>query len=285
MTIDYEAEYDNRGRVPEHPEIFAKRDRDAAAYRAASPGAELGLRYGPSERQTVDIFPAKNLAGKPGGETAPLALFIHGGYWRSHHPSSYSHMAASLNARGVDVAIAGYDLCPQVTVAAIIDQLREACLFLWRKRRQRMMVFGHSAGGHLTACMVATDWTQRASDAPADLVPSGYAISGVFDLSPLVALSHNADLRLDMAEATRVSPLFWKLPPGRVFDAIVSGAESNEFRWQSRVVTDGWRGKAQTRYEEIPGANHFSVVYPLADADSAMVARLTDLAKAADQNQ
>ena len=278
MTIDYEAEYDNRGRVPEYPEISAKRDRDAAAYRAASPNAELGLRYGPGARQTIDVFPA-------GEQAAPLALFIHGGYWRSNHPSSYSHMAASLNARGIDVAIAGYDLCPQVTVAAIIDQLREACLFLWRKRRQRMMVFGNSAGGHLTACMVATDWGKVASDVPADLVPSGFALSGVYDLTPLVPLSQNADLRLDVAEATKVSPLFWKLPPGRVFDAIVGSTESNEFRWQSRVITDGWRGKAQTRYEEIPGANHFSVVYPLADVNSAMVARLTDLAKAANQNQ
>jgi len=272
MAIDYEAEYDNRGRVPEFPEIFAKRECDAAAYRAASPHAQLGLRYGPSERQTIDLFPA-------GTEAAPLALFIHGGYWRSNHPSSYSHMAASLNARGVDVAIAGYDLCPQVTVATIIDQLRAACLFMWRERRQRMLVFGHSAGGHLTACMVATDWSELASDAPADLVPSGYAMSGVYDLAPLVPLSPNADLKLDVAEATRVSPLFWQLPPGRTFDAIVGGAESNEFRWQSRVIADGWRGRAQTRYEEIPGANHFSVVYPLDDVNSPMVARLAELAQ------
>lgn len=273
MAIDYEAEYDNRGRVPEHLEIHARMDRNAAAYRAASPRAELGLSYGPSARQFVDFFPANV-------EAAPLAVFIHGGYWRSRDPSSYSHLAASLNTRGVDVAIAGYDLCPQVTVAAIIDQLRAACLFMWNKRRQRMMVYGHSAGGHLTACMVATDWSKFAPDAPADLVPSGYAISGVYDLSPLVPLSLNADLRLDMTEATRVSPLFWKLPPGRVFDAVVGGAESNEFRWQSRVIADGWRGQAQTRHEEIAGANHFTVVDPLSDANSPMVARLTELANA-----
>jgi arylformamidase len=272
MAIDYEAEYNNRGRVPEHPEILAKMDRDAAAYRAASPQAQLGVSYGPSARQFIDLFPAKT-------EAAPLALFIHGGYWRSRAPSSYNHLAANLNARGIDVAIAGYDLCPQMTVAAIIDQLRAACLFLWRLRKQRMLVFGHSAGGHLTACMVATDWSAIAPDAPADLVPSAYAISGVFDLTPLLPLSQNADLRLDMAEATRVSPLFWKLPPGRVFD--VGGAESYEFRWQSRVVAAGWRGHAQTRYEEIPGANHFTVVEPLSDVNSPMVARLTELAQQA----
>jgi arylformamidase len=107
----------------------------------------------------------------------------------------------------------------------------------------------------------------------------GYAISGVFDLTPLVHVSMNQELRLDEAEARRVSPLFWPLPSGRVLDAVVGGAESDEFRRQSRIVADGWRGKAQTRYEEIPGANHFTVIDPLKDANSKMVARLTDLAK------
>ena len=274
-TMDLEAEYNNRARVPEHPEILAKLDRDAAAYRAACPQAELGQSYGPSERQVIDIFPAKL-----GGAKAPLALFIHGGYWRTNHWSSYSHVAAHLNARGIDVAIVGYDLCPQVTIAAIIDQLREACLFQWRKRKQRMMVYGHSAGGHLTACMVATDWKKLAADAPADLVPAGYAISGVFDLTPLVHVSMNQELRLDEAQARLVSPLFWKIPPGRLLDAVVGSAESGQFRWQSRVVADGWRkGKAETRYEEIAGANHFTVIGPLSDPNSAMVTRLVELAK------
>src|SRR5438132_7599977 len=87
MPIDYEVEYNNRARVPEHPEIFARWARDGAAYRdeAAKAGrAEIGLKYGPSARQTIDLF-------KPRGVTdGPLALFIHGGYWRSLEPSSFS---------------------------------------------------------------------------------------------------------------------------------------------------------------------------------------------------
>lgn len=273
--IDLEAEYNNRARVPEHPAIFARMDRDAAAYRAATPQAELGLSYGPSARQFIDLFPAKT------SEPAPLAVFIHGGYWRAQHPSSYSHLAAHLNARGVSVGIAGYDLCPQVTIAAIIDQLRAACLFLWRRQKRRMMVVGHSAGGHLTACMVATDWSKIAADAPADLVPSGYSISGLFDLTPLTQISTNADFQLDAAEARRVSPLFWPVPKGRVLDAVVGGIESSEFLRQSHLIAGCWRGQAQTRYEEIPGANHFTAIDPLEDADSEMVVRVVDLAKSA----
>ena len=179
--IDYEVEYNNRARVPEHAEIFARWNADAAAYRErmkADENAELGLAYGTSPRQTVDLF-----FPEATGHT-PLALFIHGGYWRSLDASTFSHMAAGLNSRGIAVAVAGYDLCPQVTIGQIINQMRTACLFLWRRFGQRLMVYGHSAGGHLAACMVATDWKKLDPKAPADLVPAGYSISGLFDLAP-----------------------------------------------------------------------------------------------------
>ncbi len=131
----------------------------------------------------------------------PLAMFIHGGWWRSLEPAMFSQMAAGPNAHGVTVAVAGYDLCPQVSIATIIEQMRAACLWLWRRQRKRILVYGHSAGGHLAACLLAQDWKAFAPDAPADLVPAAYAISGVFDLAPLVQVSQNQDLRLDDAEA------------------------------------------------------------------------------------
>lgn len=274
-AINYEVEYDNRARVPEHPEIFARWQREGAAFRAAARDAELGLSYGPSPRQTVDLFPAKDDDAR-----TPLALFIHGGWWRSLEPAMFSHMAAGPNAHGVTVALAGYDLCPQVSITQIIEQMRAACLWLWRKQRKRMVVYGHSAGGHLAACLLAQDWKAFASDAPADLVPAAYAISGVFDLAPLTQVSMNQDLRLDDAEARRVSPLHWKVPAGRTFDAVVGKRESNEFLRQSKIITDGWRARGvATRYEEIAGANHFTVLDPLTDANSAMTKRVVELAR------
>jgi arylformamidase len=273
-AIDYEREYDNRGRIPEHPEIFARWQREATAYRAAALGAEFGIPYGSSPRQIIDYFPAKD-----DDKDTPLAMFIHGGWWRSLEPAMFSQKAAGPNARGVSVAVAGYDLCPQVSIAAIIEQMRAATLFLWRKHHKRIFVFGHSAGGHLAACLVAQDWKVLASDAPADLVPSAYAISGVFDLSPLLHVSQNQDLRLDEPEARRVSPLHWKVPAGRSLDAVVGATESSEFLRHSRIITDGWgaRGVA-TRYEEVAGANHFTVVDPLSDPDSTMTKRVVDMA-------
>jgi arylformamidase len=275
--MDYEAEYNNRARVPEHEQIILGWARDAENYRADAlkqGRAELELAYGDTPRQTLDLF-----LPKP-GDAAPLALFVHGGYWRSLDQSLFSHLAGGLNARGIAVAVTGYDLCPTLAIADIIVQIRRACIFLWQRLNRRMLVYGWSAGGHLTACMVATDWQSLYPKAPADLVPSGYAISGLYDLAPLIKTSMNQDFRLDGEGARQVSPLFWPLVPGRVFDTAAGALESSEFRRQSQAVAQTWRqAGARTRYEEIAGMNHFTIVDMLADPQNAMVARIAELAQ------
>ena len=271
--VDYEAEYNNRARVPEHPEIFARWRAAANEFRqemAAQGRAELGVRYGTTPRQIIDVFLADPDRGK-------LAVFVHGGYWRSLEPETFSHVARGLLAHGISVAVAGYDLCPQVRVADIVDEIRQALVHLWRKFRQRMFVYGHSAGGHLAACMLATDW--KPYDMPEDAVPAACAISGVFDLTPLIGISMNQDLRLDLLEARRVSPLFWNPPRGRTLDVIVGADESREFLRQSRDIAQAWaEAGVATRYEEAPG-NHFTVLDPLADPHSATARRLAALAE------
>jgi arylformamidase len=275
MPIDYEAEYNNRARVPEHTEIFDRWQRAAAEYRAkanAEEGCALGMSYGPSPRQTLDLF-FPEVSG-----TTPLAMFVHGGYWRSLEPAMFSHMARGLNAHGIAVAVAGYDLSPQVSIAEIIAQIRQACLYLWRRFGQRIMVYGHSAGGHLAACMIASDWKTLAPDAPIDLVPNGYALSGVFDLEPLTHVTMNRELKLDAAEARRVSPLYWPVSPGRLIDVAAGGLESSEFLRQSQTLADTWRARgATTRYETIAGTNHFTIADALVEPGSAMVKRLAAL--------
>jgi arylformamidase len=273
--LDFEAEYNNRARVPEHPAIFARWTRDADNFRSAHANAELRLSYGRSAREHIDLYwPAEK-------RDAPIVLFIHGGYWRSLAPAMFSHVAAGANPHGLAVALAGYDLCPDVTIARIIEEVREAAIFLSRRHGRKLVACGHSAGGHLAACLLATDWKKFAPDLPADLVPAAFSISGLFDLTPLVGISMNADLRLDAAEARRVSPLFWEVPAGtRVLEAWVGGRESGEFLRQSRAIADAWGQKGvATRYVEVEGADHFTIVDPLCDPGSAMTARLVELAR------
>jgi arylformamidase len=273
--LDFEAEYNNRARVPEHPAIFARWTRDAGHLRASHASAELRLSYGRSAREHVDLFwpSAKH--------DAPIVLFIHGGYWRSLAPAMFSHVAAGANPHGLAVALAGYDLCPDVTIAQIIEEVRAAAIFLWRRHGRKLVACGWSAGGHLAACLLATDWNKRAPDLPADLVPAAFLLSGLFDLTPLVNVSMNADLRLDAAEARRVSPLFWEIPAGgRVFEAWAGGKESREFLRQSRAIVDAWGKKGvAARFFEVEGADHFTIVDPLSDPKSATTERLVELAR------
>ena len=129
VPINFEAEYDNRANVPEHPAIMATWERDAAAYRRERVSrSELSLRYGPHARQLIDVFHPDSPDG-----AGPMVVFIHGGYWRSLEPGLFSHLARGANARGLAVALPGYRLSPEVSVAEIIEDVRSACLFLHRR--------------------------------------------------------------------------------------------------------------------------------------------------------
>jgi arylformamidase len=274
MSVDYETEYNNRARVPEHPGIIAGWASGAAAYRAVAV-SELGIRYGEGPRQTYDLFKPEAV------KSQAIVLFIHGGYWQALDPSFFSHMARGLNLRGVPVAVVGYDLCPQVEVGHIVWELQQAAAAIWRRYNLPVVAAGHSAGGQLSACLLATDWSNVDAKLPEHVVPAAYGISGLYNLKPLTETSINKALGLTMEGAELESPLFWPAPSGLVMDAVVGGAESAEYLKQSRRLTDVWGLEGvRTRYEEIDGANHFTVIAGLADPQDAMTRRIAELAGA-----
>jgi arylformamidase len=270
--IDYEVEYNNRARVPENPALMAGWARDAAAYRQMH--APRVIRYGSGARQVIDFF-ADDGQDKANG---PVVIFIHGGYWQALDGSSFSHMARGLNAHGVSVAVPTYDLCPQVSVREIIDEMRMAAREL-AKLSGRLVISGHSAGGHLAACLLATDWKAYDASLPSNLVPAAYAISGLFDLAPLVPTSINKALGLDAATARAASPLFWQPPARGSLDAVVGELESAEYHRQSRSIAERWGAAGiATKFGTVTSANHFTAIAPLADPASPMTLRLKELA-------
>lgn len=274
-ALDYEAEYNNRRRVPDYGRINERWEKASAAYRAETK-ADLDQPYGKGERQRFDLFPA---AGRSDG--APLVVFIHGGYWQRGDRKVYSFLARELNQRGITLAVPSYTLSPAASVMDIVSELRQCMKALYDRTRRRPVVCGNSAGGHLTAAMVATDWS-RIAGAPADLVRRGYAISGVFDLAPLIGTSINEPLRLDVAKAREASPIAWPVPPkDRTLVAAVGGDESQEFIRQSLEITAHW-SKAGVKAEcvIVPSTNHFTVVDELARPDSAMFTRIVEMARA-----
>lgn len=264
--LDLEAEYNNRAAVPDHPAVLARWKADADAARAAHP--PLSLPYGPGEREVIDLFEA--------APKAPIVVFLHGGYWQALDRSWFSWIAPAFLKHGISLAIPSYDLAPSVRLGRIIGQVRVATdLIRARNGGRRPVVFGHSAGGHMAACMLSE---ARASAA--------IAISGVFDLQPLIATSLNEALQLDPREAAALSPIHWPVPNGStpggtVLDCLVGGDETSEFIRQSRHMADLWGGLGvETRFETLPGLNHFTVLDPLGDPGSALVQRIVELARA-----
>lgn len=273
--IDYEAEYDNRGRHPEHPEIFARWQAASAEYRKAA-DADLDIPYGPGERNRFDLYrPAA------GGGGAPLAVFIHGGYWRTLDREMFAFIARAFNEAGFAIALPSYTLCPNCTLMDIVQEMRRFLAVLWERQGQRPVVTGHSAGGHLTGCMVATDWA-AVDGVPDDLVTAGYAISGLFDLAPLcrIAIKDELGLTDEMAEAA--SPLDWPFPrEGRRIVAAVGADETGEFLRQSRLLAETWGGEgAETAYRPVPGTNHFTVLDALTAPDGPMIPAVRAMAGA-----
>jgi arylformamidase len=269
--MDYEAEYNNRRRVPEHVEINARWQAASDAYRKAA-RAGLDQPYGPAERQRYDLFSA-------GSRPAPLVVYIHGGYWQRGERQGYAFLARALNAAGLDLALPSYTLCPAASVMDIVAELRSFLVALWARTKAYPLITGHSAGGHLTAAMVATDWS-KISGVPADLVRAGVAISGVFELAPLIGTSINDLVHLDEKSARAASPLLWSPPKGRTLVAAVGGDESAEFLRQSRAIADTWgRAGVKTECLVVPDANHFTVVDALTQPESALFGRVASLAR------
>ncbi len=272
--IDYEAEYNNRRRVPEHEAIGARWAKASDEWRAQG-DILADQAYGPGERNRYDLYRAH----RTGGGGAPLVIYIHGGYWQRGDRKGVGFVARALNARGIDVACPSYSLAPSVPVATIVDELRQCLATLYGRQKVRPVVVGHSAGGHLAAAMLATDWS-RVANVPGDLVRAAYAISGVFDPAPLIGTSLNEALKLDAASAAAIDLIRGRTPPpASTMVAAVGGDESAEFIRQSLALTAAWsRAGVKAECVVIPNANHFTIVDEVARTESAVLARIVSMA-------
>jgi arylformamidase len=267
-----DVQYNNRARIPEHPQIFARWAESSQLARERLK-SKLDIRYGDHPAETLDVFPA----AEPG---APVLVFIHGGYWRSLDKSDHSFLAPAFVEAGATVVVPNYALCPSVTIETIALQMTRALAWVWRNSGvhsgdpNRIAVAGHSAGGHLAAMMLSCRWKDVGEDIPPKLVPGALSISGLYDLEPIRNTPFlQQDLQLTPQSVKRLSPAFFPRPRGTLY-TVAGINESDEFLRQNQLIRDQWGPTTVPICETIPGRHHLDVLHDLADPQ----ARLHDLA-------
>jgi len=276
---ELQAQYSARAAVPEHPQIFRRWQQLSQQYRAEA-SCKLDIRYGESERQLLDLF-------LPNNTLAPLLVFIHGGYWQAMDKSDSSFLAEELVKQGAAVAVVNYGLCPAVTMDEITRQLRQGIQWLCHHAKDygfdgnRIHLCGHSAGGHLAVMMLTNDWTKAPFSLPADLIKSVIAVSGLFELEPLIHTRINLALGLNQAMARKNSPLLLEPLSKAPIRLFVGGEESEEFHRQSIDFQTVWSARGMDiDYQDLPGLHHFNMIEQLTRREShlyLMVSRLMGL--------
>jgi arylformamidase len=265
-----DVELNARATVPDIAPFMSAYARHSAENRAHLP-CQLGVAYGPTADQRMDIFPSQHKES-----LQPIFVFIHGGYWRLLDAADSSFMAQTFTRHGACVVAINYGLAPHTSLAEIVRQCRAALAYIWHHAaefggdRQRIHVCGSSAGGHLAGMMLAPHWHQH-FDLPADCVHSASPLSGLFDLEP-VRLSHvNEWVRLDRAMAEALSPL--QHLPNRALPMVISygASETFEFQRQSEVYAAACRARGcDVRLVMEPNSNHFDLPLRLMQAQSPL---------------
>ena len=259
-----DAAYNNSAAVANSSALMAELRARGDRLRGEMP-QHLDLRYGPAPRNRIDYFSAQ--------ARGPVLMFIHGGYWQMRAKEDFSALARGPLAHGIDVAMIGYTLAPDISLGGIVAEIRAAIRWLAVHADEhggdanRMYVSGWSAGGHLTASVL---------DAPA--IRGGLAISGIYDLEPMRWCYIDEKLKLDECEARRLSPLLNMPPTSPPLIVTCGGAELPELRRQSAEFAAARKhARLPGPFVELEGHNHFTILDELANSQGALTKLVLDL--------
>jgi arylformamidase len=264
----YEKQYNARASIPDHPQIFSRWAETSAQVRNTFT-CDLDIQYGTDAAETLDVFPAQ-------GEAKAMLVFIHGGWWRSLDKSDFSFIVPEFSKRGIVVALINYGLAPHTFMGDMVQQSRNALAWLYRHTPhfgidpENFYIAGHSAGAHLAAMMLATDWKKYADDTPRDMIKGMIGMSGLYELSPLLQIaSVNIDLKLTASSAKKLSPVLLKAKSSAAVYLAAGQLESDEFKRQSHLLAQQWHENIEYN-QIISNAHHLNIVDHFADSEDAL---------------
>ncbi len=273
----YSQQYNARASIPEHPHIFTRWQKDSALVRRTQAGL-LDLPFGNSPGERLDFYPAHT-------PNAPLLVFIHGGWWRSLDKSDFTFLVPAYRRQGFNVALTNYTLAPQASIEEITRQQLRALAWLYRHAdryefdRDRIVVAGHSAGGHLAAMMLAARWPEWSEDLPFDLVKAGVLLSALTDLDVIRHVDFVAeDLKLTEDSIARLSPALMPQSHPAPFITGVGALESDEFKRQNALIIHRWRSSHR---KDVPleGVNHLTICDAFGNPDHPLFEATCELVR------
>ncbi len=265
-AIDHylESQYNNRAAVADHALWFDRWQSDSEQTRLKG-SDEFNLAYGNHPRNRLDIL-------KPAVQAEGIFLFIHGGYWQAMDKSSFSFLAKHVNASAMTLVVINYGLCPEVRLEQIIEHVRAALRWICdhsqtlAQKGAKLIICGHSAGAHLIAELLCTDWEKIDPRLACGFIHKAIAISGLYDLRPLVKTTINHALNLDENQAHQLSPAFRQPLLRCEIELCVGSLESHQYHWQSEHLRDRWKAfMPESELNVYPGHHHFSVLNAVLD--------------------
>jgi arylformamidase len=259
----HELQYNPRTTVANASEIIPAWKIRAAQTREKF-SFDADISYGPHPREVLDFYRAPNTKG--------TLIYIHGGYWRMLSKVETSWVADGFVGQGVSVALINYPLCPEVSLSDIRGSIIQAFAHLYKNvlnddERTNIVVAGHSAGGHLAALHLATDWT--AHGLPENPIAGVIAISGIYDVAPLMLTTMNTDIRITQETAPALNLMTSEIRSRAPIVFVVGGDEPSEFHRQAADLAKAW-ASLHPKVLSLPQTNHFTVVDSLADSGGAL---------------
>ena len=266
---ELDAQYELRTLFPEAASLYeAFCESESERARGDLPH-HLDVPFGPTLAEHVDLYPA--------GEGAPVLVYVHGGFWALRTAREFGFVARGPASRVVATVVTNYALCPAVTIDEIVRQTRAAVAWAYRNARsfggdpERLHVAGHSAGGHLVAMLLATDWPGDYG-LPADVIKGATAISGLFDLAPFPYTFLQPKVQLTWDQVRRNSPILHLPATAPPLLVAYGEVETAEFKRQSEDFLAAWKEKGLSGGRLVlPGKNHYDVIDGFLDAGSPLL--------------
>ena len=269
---ELDAQYDLRTLFPEAASLYEAFCGRESVRAREDLTHHLDVPFGPTLAEHVDLYPA--------GDGAPVLVYVHGGFWALRTAREFGFVARGPASRGVATVVTNYALCPTVTIDEVVRQTRAAVAWAYRNARsfggdpERLHVAGHSAGGHLVAMLLATDW-EGDYGLPTDIVKGATAISGLFDLAPFPYSFLQPKVQLTWDQVSRNSPILHVPDESPPLLVAYGEDETDEFKRQSEDYLGAWKEKGLSDERLVlSGKNHFDVVDGFLDAGSPLLSAI-----------